>query len=68
MSSIDLAQKIESLPGRLKKEIEDHLQRLLLEEKKKTKSLKELRGIFEGKITMSPDFDDPLEDFKEYME
>ncbi len=25
-------------------------------------------GCLAGKITMSPDFDEPLEDFKDYME
>jgi len=25
-------------------------------------------GCLRGKISMSPDFDDPLEDFKDYME
>ena len=28
----------------------------------------ELRGIFKGKIRMSEDFDEPLEEMKEYME
>jgi len=28
---------------------------------------KELFGKYKGKILMSPDFDEPLDDFKEYM-
>ncbi len=68
MSSHDLAQKIESLPEVLKKEIEEHLQRLLLEKKKPKISMNELCGIYKGKITVAVDFDEPLEDFKEYME
>ncbi len=68
MSSIDLARQIESLPDRLKKEMEDHLQKLLFQEKKKKVGMEDLCGIFEGKIKMSDDFDEPLEDFKEYME
>ena len=39
---------------------------------KENKSIKkpfsELRGIFKGKIRMSDDFDEPLEEMKEYME
>jgi len=34
----------------------------------KRKSRKELFGKYKGQIWMSPDFDEPLEDFKEYME
>lgn len=30
--------------------------------------MNELCGICKGKITMAVDFDEPLEDFKEYME
>jgi len=31
------------------------------------KSKKRLFGKYKGKIWMSPDFNDPLEEFKEYM-
>jgi len=30
-------------------------------------SRKDLCGLWKGKIWMSPDFDEPLEDFREYM-
>ena len=40
--------------------------------RKESKSIKkpfsESRGIFKGKIRMSDDFDEPLEEMKEYME
>ena len=32
-----------------------------------TKPIKRALGGLEGKIWMSPDFDEPLDDFKEYM-
>jgi len=39
-----------------------------IEEHREKMSRKEAFGKYEGKIWMSPDFDEPLEDFKEYME
>lgn len=38
----------------------------LVPEKKKI-SRKEAYGMLEGKISLKADFDEPLEDFKEYM-
>jgi hypothetical protein len=35
--------------------------------RKKTLTCKEMLGKWKGKIWMSPDFDEPLEDFKEYI-
>lgn len=36
--------------------------------KKKTDKKKErVFGFAKGKITLKPDFDDPVDDFKEYM-
>ena len=35
--------------------------------KPKTKLKERQLGAAKGLITMSPDFDEPLEDFKEYM-
>jgi hypothetical protein len=68
MSTIDLVNQIESLPEESKKEIEEHVQTLLTKKVQKKISMAELCGIFKGKITVSPDFDEPLEDFKEYMD
>jgi hypothetical protein len=36
-------------------------------EQKNQKSRKDLYGKYENKISMSSDFDEPLDDFKEYM-
>jgi len=38
------------------------------ENKPMKKPLSESRGIFKGKIRMSDDFNEPLEELKEYME
>lgn len=62
---------MENLPSDLKKEVEDFIE-FLLEKKKKaeetnTSKRKRIAGTMKGLITISPDFDEPLEDFKEYM-
>ena len=38
------------------------------EKKQIKKPLSESRGIFKGKIRMSDDFNEPLEELREYME
>jgi hypothetical protein len=71
MSTLQLQSQIEKLPSDLKKEVEDFIEFLLEKEKKKQElAAKKERtlGLAQGMITMNPDFDEPLEDFKEYME
>ena len=41
---------------------------ILPEEKPKKRSRAELCGILKGKVWMSDDFNEPLEEMKEYME
>ncbi len=41
--------------------------RMMIEYENPKNTLGELRGIAKGKIKMADDFDEPLEDFKEYM-
>ncbi len=67
MSTVDLVKQIESLPEDSKKKVEKFVEKLAENSHRKIKSMKELAGIFKGKITMSPDFDEPLDDFKDYM-
>jgi hypothetical protein len=65
-----LLKQFEMLPDSLKKEVLDFLGYLLQkyqqkpqkEDKKKPKF-----GSAKGKYTLTPDFDEPLEDLKEYM-
>jgi len=54
-------QLSESIP------IEDKEVTVIIETIKKT-AKKRIPGLLKGKIWMSQDFDEPLEDFKEYME
>jgi len=67
MTSISLYTKISSLPENLKSEANDFIDYLI--SKKKSLKNKKLRkaGFLKGKIEMSSDFNDPLDDFKEYM-
>lgn len=67
MTDTILKLEINSLPKEMRKEIADFVEFL----KKKSKSKPQLKvrefGFAKGKIKLSPDFDEPLEDFKEYM-
>lgn len=42
--------------------------RIVAEIRPRVSERKRLLGALKGRIWMSPDFDEPLEDFKEYME
>lgn len=67
-----LYQKIESLPENMKSQVNDFVDFLMARMKKSTGSKRkkpEQRqfGSMKGLISMSPDFEAPLNDFKEYM-
>jgi hypothetical protein len=67
MSDAILYAHITALPDNLKAEVADFV--AFLEQKNKPeKKIKERQfGIGKGSFEMSPDFDEPLEDFKDYM-
>lgn len=68
MNAISFYTKFESLPANLKKEAMDYVEKLfsksIAEAKEKNKPK---FGSLKGKIVIHDDFDEPLEDFKEYM-
>ena len=68
MDAVSFYNKFDSLPSNLKKEAMEYLEKLFSknnsEEKSKTVPK---RGTLKGKIVIHPDFDEPLEDFKECM-
>lgn len=69
MTDLSLYTKISSLPDYLKSEVVDFID-FLSTKKKKEKPIKKKDRVFgyaKGKIFLKPDFDDPVEDFKEYM-
>lgn len=68
MAAQDLFVKINSLPEDIRKELEEYVDELLTRFRKGAQQKNERPlGMFKGKIRMSDDFDEPLEDFKEYM-
>lgn len=63
-------QEYSSLPQNLKEEVDSFIQTLKSRLEKisnaKEKNERPL-GLLEGKVFMREDFDEPLEDFKDYM-
>jgi len=66
MTNSSLKAEINSLPKELRQEVADFIEFL----KKKTKAQSTLKsrefGYAKGKIKLSADFDEPLEEFKQY--
>jgi len=69
MTDIKLYTKISSLPDSLKSEVVDFIDFISSRRKRTVKKEKKGRNFGFGKdsIIIKPGFDDPLEDFKEYM-
>jgi len=69
MSDLNLYIKISMMPESIKNEISDYMDFLMSKKQKKNKQKKQLKaGFLKGTFKMSSDFDDPIEDFKDYME
>lgn len=62
-----LSTKLETLPKDLKQEVSDFIDFLKEKSSKKKKKVIPQFGSAKGKIKMSPDFDEPLDDLKDYM-
>jgi hypothetical protein len=66
----ELLATIDSLPIAMQEEVKDFVD-FLKEKLKKSPELTFVStrktGVFKGKIELEPDFDEPLEDFKEYI-
>ena len=67
MSGLSIYTKLESLPKALKAEVSDFIDFLIEKSSKKKKKGTPQFGSAKGKIKMSDDFDDPIDDFKDYM-
>ena len=67
MSGLSFYTKFEILPKNLKQEVSDFIDYLLDKSSKKKKKPIPQFGSAKGKIKMASDFDEPLDDFKEYM-
>lgn len=68
MSAIQLYSQIMKMPAEMRKKVVDYIESLLSQapptpEKKKDR----IPGLAKGMIIMKDNFDDPIEDFKDYM-
>lgn len=67
MTDLQLYSEISSLPSDLKREVSDFVLSLKQKSKAKRKVKERQFGYARGFFKMSDDFDEPLDDFKEYM-
>ena len=67
MNGLSIYSKFETLPSNLKQEVSDFIDFLVQKSSPKNKKVVPTFGSAKGKIKMAPDFDAPLEDFKDYM-
>lgn len=69
MAADESIQKIKVLPPELIKSVENFVDMLGMEQEALIQPEKKQRtsGQLKGKVQMSPDFDEPLEDLKDYM-
>ena len=66
-NDLQLYTQISSLPADLKQEVSDFVEFLKQKAKSRTKLKERKPGVAKGLIKIAPDFDEPLEDFKDYM-
>ncbi|MBC6365842.1 DUF2281 domain-containing protein [Algoriphagus sp. AK58] len=67
MTDTTLKLEINSLPKEMRAEVADFVAFLKTKSKSKPKLKAREFGFAKGKIKLSPDFDEPLEDFNQYM-
>lgn len=67
MNDIKLYSKLASLPEELKKEADDFVDFLKTKIDKKNQSQPRKPGLAKDLIKMKEDFDEPLDDFKDYI-
>ena len=67
MNCLSLYTKLEALPKDLKQEVSDFIDFLIQKKAATKQQVVPQFGSAKGKIKMAPDFDAPLDDFKEYM-
>ncbi len=67
MNDSIIYSKLSTLPENLKSEVSDFIDSLVAKEKKTSEKKKLILGSGKGIFVMHDDFDEPLEDFKDYM-
>jgi hypothetical protein len=68
MTDPSLYTKISALPQTIQKEVIDYMEFLIQKHKHQSIKIHPKAGCMKGFFKMSPDFNEPLIDFKEYME
>jgi len=68
METIVLERKVQQLPFEARREVSDYLDKLLHKYGNHKSEVKPYAGCMKGTVTwMSDDFNEPLDDFKDYM-
>ena len=70
MSTTEILIQLSKLPEDKKKSVSDYIAFLVAQAEEENKGKPKPKPVFgsgKGMFIMSPDFDEPLEDFKEYM-
>jgi Protein of unknown function (DUF2281) len=67
MDNILLYSKLTSLPENMKSEVSDFIDFLITKSKKNYPGKKPKFGIGKGMFKMKKNFDQPIEDFKDYI-
>lgn len=65
--SPEILHKIEKLSSKQQVELEIYLSKIQNQPSDKLIPFGDLCGILKGKIQLSDDFDEPIDEFKEYM-
>jgi len=66
MTNLHLYTKLSSLPDELRKEVSEFIDHLKHKLKKEDPPKKRQAGLAKGKIRMSDDFNEPLNDFRDF--
>jgi len=66
METTSKLQRIHLLPEEVQKQVSDFIE-FLMSKRKKSQVRQPVFGSAKGRIHMSADFDEPLDDFKDYM-
>jgi hypothetical protein len=67
MTDLRLYSELSSLPADLKKQVQDFIEFLKTKARKQNSNKQRQFGAAKGFFKMHDDFDEPLEDFKDYM-
>ena len=63
-----ILHKLDQLPDNMKSEVNDFIDFLISKKENNEQTNKPRFGSGKGTFVMQPDFDEPLDDFKEYMQ